>query len=74
MNEARFLEVCSIILQKSPETLALNNVMVAEGWDSLANLEFIAEIDDELGVQLDSEALEDCVTFHDLFQLIKSLA
>lgn len=72
MEESKFIEISAHILQKDAGSLSLNDELSAIGWDSLANVEFIAELDDELGIQLNSDDLSDCVTLADLYELVKS--
>lgn len=74
MEESKFIEICARILQKDPESLSLENELSAIGWDSLANVEFVAELDDELGIQLSSEDLSDCVNLTGLYELVKNAA
>lgn len=74
MEETKFIEICARVLQKQPGSLSLDSDLAGVGWDSLANVEFVAELDDELGVQLDSESLSDCSTLKDIFSLVQSAA
>ncbi|MDH6533347.1 acyl carrier protein [Aurantimicrobium minutum] len=70
MNKDIFMQVCAHILQKDVSLVSLDDNLTSVGWDSLANVEFIAEIDDQFGVTLGSESLADCETIGELFNLI----
>ena len=43
-----------------------------DGWDSMAVLEFQAIADEELGVQVDPDAITSCKTVADLCGLVKA--
>ena len=72
MEESRFMGICARVLQKQSETLSLDSDLQSIGWDSLANIEFVAELDDELGVQLDSESLVGSTTLGEIYSLVKT--
>lgn len=43
-----------------------------EEWDSLSELSFIAMLDEEYGIELESGYLDELITVEDLFSFVKS--
>lgn len=64
------------LLQLVAEILEVDAVSETEnlehqGWDSLANLSFIAEADMRAGIEINADELADAQTVEDLFALVQ---
>ena len=70
MEKDALLELVAEILEV--EEASATESLEDQGWDSLANLAFIAEIDERLGVQIDADELAKAVTVDDLQALISA--
>lgn len=69
MEKNSLLQLVAEILEVDAvsETESLEN----QGWDSLANLSFIAEADMRAGIEIDADELADAQTVEDLFALVQ---
>ena len=69
MEKESLLQLVAEILEVDAvsETENLEN----QGWDSLANLSFIAEADMRAGIEIDADELADAQTVEDLFALVQ---
>lgn len=69
MEDTKFLELVAEILEVQVEEVAMTDELEELGWDSLANITFIAEVDDAIGVTIDADQLAEAVTVADLRRL-----
>jgi acyl carrier protein len=69
MEKNTLLQLVAEILEVDTvsETESLEN----QGWDSLANLSFIAEADMRAGIEINADELADAQTVDDLFALVQ---
>ncbi|WP_053354037.1 acyl carrier protein [Leucobacter musarum] len=69
MEKNSLLQLVAEILEVDAvsETESLEN----QGWDSLANLSFIAEADMRAGIEINADELADAQTVEDLFALVQ---
>ncbi|WP_053386834.1 acyl carrier protein [Leucobacter japonicus] len=69
MEKESLLQLVAEILEVDAvsETENLEN----QGWDSLANLSFIAEADMRAGIEINADELADAQTVEDLFALVQ---
>ena len=54
--------------------MSLSDDLKDRGWDSLANLEFIAHVDEVAGIVIDADELAEAVTVADLRSLVATSA
>lgn len=68
MDKQSLLQLVAEILEvdEASETKSLEE----QGWDSLANLSFIAEVDERLGAEIDADELAKAQTVDDLLALV----
>ncbi|MCE7480328.1 acyl carrier protein [Microbacterium profundi] len=66
MDEKAFLELVAEILEVDVADVNLTDELEEIGWDSLANISFIAEIDDAIGVEINADELAKVKTVADL--------
>ena len=69
MDEKVFLELVAEILEVDVADVKLTDELEAIEWDSLANISFIAEIDNAIGVEIDADDLSKAKTVADLHRL-----
>lgn len=74
MEKQALLELVAEILQVDPSKVALEDDLKDSGWDSLANVEFIANVDETAGIVIDADALADAKTVADLHALVADAA
>lgn len=71
MNQIEFIQLTEETLEVDPGTLAMTDRLDEIDWDSLANISFIAEVDNRYGVTVDSELLAKSLTIADLFNALR---
>ncbi|TFC47457.1 acyl carrier protein [Cryobacterium sp. TMT2-17-1] len=71
MDQIEFMQLIEDTLEVGPGTLAVTDQLDEIDWDSLANISFIAEVDNRFGVSMDSEQLAKSLTIADLFDMLK---
>lgn len=71
MEEIEFMQLIEDTLEVDAGTVKLADVLDDIDWDSLANISFIAEVDNRFGVSVDSEQLAKSITIADLFDVVK---
>lgn len=69
MNTTEFLTLAEELVEADAATLTLDDELESIGWDSLSNVEFIAQVDATYGVTVDAQQLADCVTLRDVAAL-----
>jgi acyl carrier protein len=72
MDEKAFLELVAEILEVEVDEVAMADELDAVGWDSLANISFIAEVDEAVGVTIDADELAAAKTVSDLHALTRA--
>ena len=72
MDEKALIELVADILQVDASGLTLDDDLKDAGWDSLANVEFIANVDETAGVTVDADELADAQTVRDLHALVNA--
>ncbi|MBS0025609.1 acyl carrier protein [Microbacterium paraoxydans] len=72
MDEKALLELVAEILEVEVDEVALTDELDAVGWDSLANISFIAEVDEATGVTIDADELANAKTVADLHALTRT--
>ncbi|GAA5147427.1 hypothetical protein GCM10025768_07480 [Microbacterium pseudoresistens] len=70
MNHDEFLKLVAEILEI--EEVAENADLEDLGWDSLSNLNFIAEVDERANIAVDADKLSEARTVTDLFSLLNA--
>lgn len=70
MNEEVFLNFVAKTLNKPVSSITLESDVRELGWDSLCDLEFLAEADEAWGVPLDVSQLSACRSGQDFFNLL----
>ena len=70
MDEKALLELVAEILEVEVGEVALTDELEAVGWDSLANISFIAEVDEATGVTIEADDLANAKTVADLHALV----
>lgn len=68
MNQEELLEVVAEVLEV--DSVELSDDLEDRGWDSLATLTFIAEIDERTGISIDADTLSDAKLVSDLLPLV----
>ena len=71
MEKIDFMQLVADTLEVDPGTIAVTDRLDEIDWDSLANISFIAEVDNRFGVSVDSEQLAKSLTIADLFDVLK---
>ncbi|TFC94715.1 acyl carrier protein [Cryobacterium sinapicolor] len=71
MDQIEFMQLIEETLEAESGTLSYTDRLDEIDWDSLANISFIAEVDNRLGVTVNSEQLAKSLTIADLFDTIK---
>ncbi len=72
--ENKFLDLVKEILEIEDREISLSdNFRDYEEWDSLANLSFIAMLDDEFNVVIGTERFKELTTLGDVFNEIQKL-
>lgn len=71
MDEAQFITLVEEILEVDAGTVAMADSLEDAGWDSLANISFIAEIDQKVNITLDAQRLAKVDTAHELYSLVQ---
>ncbi|MFJ4173864.1 acyl carrier protein [Microbacterium sp. NPDC089696] len=66
MDEKAFLELVAEILEVEVGEVSLTDDLDEIGWDSLANISFIAEVDERVGVTIEADELAKAKTVQDL--------
>ncbi|MCZ4300528.1 acyl carrier protein [Microbacterium oxydans] len=72
MDEKAFLDLVAEILEVEVDDVALADELDVIGWDSLANISFIAEVDEAVGVTIDADELANAKTVADLHALTRA--
>lgn len=72
MDEKALLELVAEILEVEVDEVALTDELEAVGWDSLANISFIAEVDEATGVTIEADELANAKTVADLHALTRA--
>ncbi|GAA2929360.1 hypothetical protein GCM10010458_09770 [Microbacterium luteolum] len=72
MDEKALIELVADILQVDASQVALDDDLKDAGWDSLANVEFIANVDETVGVTVDADELSNAATVRDLHALVSA--
>ncbi|WP_341934947.1 acyl carrier protein [Microbacterium sp. LWO14-1.2] len=70
MDEKTLLDLVAEILETDVADVSMADELEALGWDSLANISFIAEVDDAVGVTIGADELANAVTVADLQALV----
>ena len=70
MDEQALLQLVAEILEVEADEVALTDELEELGWDSLANISFIAEVDSRTGVTIEADALANATTIADLHALV----
>lgn len=70
MNQEEFLALVDETLEEDAGTASMESNLDDLGWDSLANISFIAEVDTRHGVEIDAERLAKAESVADLFELL----
>ncbi|MQP52049.1 MULTISPECIES: acyl carrier protein [unclassified Flavobacterium] len=69
--EAKFLEMISDVLEIEDRTIEITDAFRDyDGWDSLARLSLIAEIDDVYNIVIEDEVFKNLITLADLYNEI----
>ena len=71
MEETELISLVEEILEADAGTIALTDSLEAAGWDSLANISFIAELDQRAGIMVDPQRLADAISAADLLALVR---
>jgi acyl carrier protein len=66
------LDVLSEVLRESVDGFRGEPVLAAHGWTSLASLEVLAQLEDQLGIELDLRAFTAVRTADDLIELVQA--
>lgn len=70
MNQKEFFALLEDILEIDEGSLTPETDLQAVGWDSLADVSFIAAVDSQLGMTLDPNHLSQSKTVQDLLKLV----
>lgn len=70
--EKKFIEMFKEIIEEDGPVGLDDILQEFEEWDSLASLSLVSMVDDEYGVTLRSEDLEEVVVVGDVLELIKN--
>lgn len=70
--QAIVLDVLSEVLREPADGLCGESVLAAHGWTSLASLEVLAQLEDQLGIELDLRAFTAVRTVDDLIELVQA--
>ena len=70
MDQHELIALVEEILEVDPGTVSITDDLDELGWDSLANITFIAEVDERTGRTIGSTALADCSRVSELWQLV----
>lgn len=70
MDEQTFLQTVADILEVGVDSVSLEANLDELGWDSLANITLIAEVDEKAGITLEGDALAEAVLVSDLYALV----
>lgn len=70
MEQDEFIQIVQEILEVPAGTVTLDSDLRALGWDSLADISFIATIDEKLAITLDPLLLAACENPAELLSLI----
>lgn len=58
------------VLNRPPESLGNDDALAAFGWDSLASLEALAQLESHLGITLDLRSFHAARTVGDMVELV----
>lgn len=72
MDQTDFIQLVEETLEVRPGTISLDDNLKSIDWDSLADISFIAAVDDNLGITLDAQGLNACETPRDLLALVSA--
>lgn len=72
MNQTEFIALVEEILEVSPGTVNMSDDLSDIDWDSLANISFIAALDDSHGAVIDADTLAKCESVQDLYTMTQS--
>jgi acyl carrier protein len=70
MDQQELIALVEEILETDAGTVAIDDDLDNLGWDSLANISFIAEVDERTGRTIGSAMLADCSTVGELWELV----
>lgn len=70
MDQAEFIQLVEDTIEVRSGTVSLEDNLSDIDWDSLADIIFIAAIDEKFGVTLDAERLAASTTPRDLLALV----
>lgn len=70
MQTNDFIELAAEVLETDSNELTLESELEALDWDSLANITFIAEVDDRFSAQVDADDLNEANTLADVYKLL----
>ncbi|GEM47599.1 acyl carrier protein [Deinococcus cellulosilyticus] len=70
MNKNEFFALLEEILETEPGSLKDDTDLQSVGWDSLADVSFIAAVDNKFGMTLDPNQLSKSQTVQDLLNLV----
>ncbi len=70
MDDQTLLELVASILEVEAGDISLTDNLEEREWDSLANLSFIAEMDERLGLTIDADELAKAETVGDLRSIV----
>ncbi|NQU26229.1 MAG: acyl carrier protein [Candidatus Nealsonbacteria bacterium] len=73
MKVEEFLNAVCEVLLRDPNTLSLDDTPnTVEEWDSVGHLSIIATIDEELGIPVDTEEMQNFRSIGELVERLKS--
>jgi acyl carrier protein len=70
MDQHELIALVEEILEIDAGTVAIDDDLDDLGWDSLANITFIAEVDERTGRTIGSATLAECSTVSELWDLV----
>lgn len=70
MGAQRFLLLLEKSVEATPESISFEQVLEEIGWDSIAHLSFIAEVDRVGGLAIDSRSMGNARTVSDLYESV----
>ncbi|GAA4622769.1 hypothetical protein GCM10023196_016300 [Actinoallomurus vinaceus] len=68
--EPTVLDILSDVLRETPDGLYAEPVLAAHGWDSIASLEALAQLEDRLQITLDLRSFHAAHTVPDMVALV----
>jgi acyl carrier protein len=70
MEQNELMNIVAEILEVDVDSITLESDLASLGWDSLANISFIAEVDTAAEITVDGDALAEAKTVADLHALV----